>query len=168
MIGKGSTVHLLTEGNRLPLTFVMTVANVSKIASGLKVTGQQMPVEGRAKPRLVGQLASVGCVLQLVYLILLCLSDHCLLYASASKNFGLMIFGTGLRVDYPALTAHYKCLATLNVVNYYVDEGFGSLRHNQVSCVIHDGNVTVGNISPVDSRRLASNQSVLGAKHHQG
>jgi hypothetical protein len=36
--GKGSTVHLVTEGNSLPLVFLETVAHVSEVTVGLEVT----------------------------------------------------------------------------------------------------------------------------------
>jgi hypothetical protein len=35
--GKGSTVHLVTEGNGLPLAFLVTAANVAEVTVGLKV-----------------------------------------------------------------------------------------------------------------------------------
>ena len=35
--GKGSTVHLVTEGNGLPLAFLVTAANVSEVTVGLEV-----------------------------------------------------------------------------------------------------------------------------------
>jgi hypothetical protein len=35
--GKGSTVHLLTEGNGLPLAFLVTAANVAEVTVGLTV-----------------------------------------------------------------------------------------------------------------------------------
>jgi hypothetical protein len=35
--GKGSTIHLLTEGNGLPLAFLVTAANVAEVTVGLKV-----------------------------------------------------------------------------------------------------------------------------------
>jgi hypothetical protein len=35
--GKGSTVHLVTEGNGLPLAFLVTAANVAEVTVGLEV-----------------------------------------------------------------------------------------------------------------------------------
>src|ERR687894_278219 len=35
--GKGSTIHLMTEGNGLPLAFLVTAANVSEVTVGLEV-----------------------------------------------------------------------------------------------------------------------------------
>jgi hypothetical protein len=35
--GKGSTIHLVTEGNGLPLAFLVTAANVSEVTVGLEV-----------------------------------------------------------------------------------------------------------------------------------
>jgi DDE family transposase len=51
--GKGSTVHLLTEGKGLPLAFLATAANVSEVTVGLKVVDQvRVPrPQGRPKKR---------------------------------------------------------------------------------------------------------------------
>lgn len=51
--GKGSTVHLLTEGNGLPLAFLVTAANVAEVTVGLKVVDQvRVPrPQGRPKQR---------------------------------------------------------------------------------------------------------------------
>jgi transposase len=51
--GKGSTVHLLTEGNGLPLAFLVTAANVAEVRVGLKVVDQvRVPrPQGRPKQR---------------------------------------------------------------------------------------------------------------------
>ena len=51
--GKGNTVHLLTEGNGLPLSFLVTAANMAEVAVGLKVVdevGVPRP-HGRPKQR---------------------------------------------------------------------------------------------------------------------
>ena len=51
--GKGSTVHLLTEGKGLPLAFLVTAANVAEVTVGLKVVDQvRVPrPQGRPKQR---------------------------------------------------------------------------------------------------------------------
>jgi hypothetical protein len=51
--GKGSTVHLVTEGKGLPLAFLVTAANVSAVTVGLKVVDQVgVPrSQGRARQR---------------------------------------------------------------------------------------------------------------------
>jgi hypothetical protein len=38
--GKGSTIHLVTEGNGLPLAFLVTAANMSEVTVGLQVVDQ--------------------------------------------------------------------------------------------------------------------------------
>ena len=38
--GKGSTIHLVTEGNGLPLAFLVTAANVFEVTVGLQVVDQ--------------------------------------------------------------------------------------------------------------------------------
>jgi hypothetical protein len=53
---------------------------------------QQVSLEGGAEPRVVGQLASVGGALRLVYPLLRCLSDHCLLYDLTFKALELKDF----------------------------------------------------------------------------
>ena len=42
--GKGSTVHLVTEGNGLPLAFLVTAANVSEVTLGVTVLYQDCPI----------------------------------------------------------------------------------------------------------------------------
>ncbi len=51
--GKGSTVHLLTEGNGLPLAFLVTAANVAEVRVGVKVVERvKVPrPQGRPKQR---------------------------------------------------------------------------------------------------------------------
>ena len=51
--GKGSTVHLLTEGNGVPLAFLVTAANVAEVTVGLEVVdGVRVPrPKGRPKQR---------------------------------------------------------------------------------------------------------------------
>jgi hypothetical protein len=51
--GKGSTVHLLTEGNGLALAFLVTAANVAEVTVGLKVVDRvRVPrPQGRPKQR---------------------------------------------------------------------------------------------------------------------
>ncbi|HZA24863.1 MAG TPA: IS5 family transposase [Dehalococcoidia bacterium] len=51
--GKGSTIHLLTEGNGLPLAFLVTAANVAEVTVGLKVVDRvRVPrPQGRPKKR---------------------------------------------------------------------------------------------------------------------
>ncbi|HZC00573.1 MAG TPA: hypothetical protein VE844_04180 [Gammaproteobacteria bacterium] len=57
--GKGSTVHLLTEGHGLPLAFLVTAANVAEVTVGLKVVDRvRVPrPKGRPKQR-PGRLAA--------------------------------------------------------------------------------------------------------------
>lgn len=38
--GKGNTIHLLTEGNCLPLAFLVTAANIAEVSVRLKVAGR--------------------------------------------------------------------------------------------------------------------------------
>jgi hypothetical protein len=38
--GKGSTIHLLTAGNGLPLAFLVSAANMAEVTVGLKVVDQ--------------------------------------------------------------------------------------------------------------------------------
>jgi transposase len=49
--GKGSTVHLVTEGNGLPLAFLVTAANVSEVTVGLKVVDQVRVPRPQGRPR---------------------------------------------------------------------------------------------------------------------
>jgi hypothetical protein len=51
--GKGSTIHLLTEGNGLPLAFLVTAASVAEVTVGLKVVDRvRVPrPQGRPKQR---------------------------------------------------------------------------------------------------------------------
>jgi transposase len=51
--GKGSTIHLLTEGNGLPLAFLVTAANVAEVTVGLQVVDRvRVPrPQGRPKKR---------------------------------------------------------------------------------------------------------------------
>ena len=57
--GKGSTVHLLTEGHGWPLAFLVTAANVAEVTVGLKVVDRvRVPrPKGRPKQR-PGRLAA--------------------------------------------------------------------------------------------------------------
>src|ERR671915_1694563 len=49
--GKGSTIHLLTEGNGLPLAFLVTAANVSEVTVGLQVVDQVRVPRFQGRPR---------------------------------------------------------------------------------------------------------------------
>ena len=49
--GKGSTVHLVTEGNGLPLAFLVTAANVSEVTVGLPVVDQVRVPRSQGRPR---------------------------------------------------------------------------------------------------------------------
>ena len=49
--GKGSTVHLVTEGNGLPLAFLVTAANVSEVTVGLQVVDQVRVPQPQGRPR---------------------------------------------------------------------------------------------------------------------
>ena len=49
--GKGSTIHLVTEGNGLPLAFLVTAANVSEVTVGLKVIDQVKVPRPQGRPR---------------------------------------------------------------------------------------------------------------------
>lgn len=56
--GKGSMVHLVTEGNGLPLAFLVTAANVSEVTVGLKVVDQVRVPRPQGRP--CQRPASVG------------------------------------------------------------------------------------------------------------
>jgi transposase len=49
--GKGSTVHLLTEGNGLPLAFLVSAANVSEVTVGLKVVDKVRVPRPQGRPK---------------------------------------------------------------------------------------------------------------------
>ena len=49
--GQGSTVPLVTEGNGLPLAFLVTAANVSEVTVGLKVVDQVRVPRPQGRPR---------------------------------------------------------------------------------------------------------------------
>ena len=49
--GKGSTVHLVTEGNGLPLAFLVTAANVAEVIVGLKVMERVKVPRPQGRPR---------------------------------------------------------------------------------------------------------------------
>ena len=49
--GKGSTVHLVTEGNGLPLAFLVTAANVSEVTIGLEVVDRVKVPRPQGRPR---------------------------------------------------------------------------------------------------------------------
>ena len=49
--GKGSTVHLVAEGNGLPLAFLVTGANVSEVTVGLEVIDQEKVPRPQGRPR---------------------------------------------------------------------------------------------------------------------
>jgi transposase len=49
--GKGSTVHLVTEGSGLPLAFLVTAANVSEVTVGLQVVDQVRVPRPQGRPR---------------------------------------------------------------------------------------------------------------------
>jgi transposase len=49
--GKGSTIHLMTEGNGLPLAFLVTAANVSEVTVGLQVVDQVRVPRPQGRPR---------------------------------------------------------------------------------------------------------------------
>ena len=49
--GKGSTVHLVTEGNGLPLAFLVTAANVSEVTVGLEVLDRVKVPRPQGRPR---------------------------------------------------------------------------------------------------------------------
>ena len=48
--GKGSTVHLVREGNGLPLAFVVTAANVSEVTVGLEVVDRVKVPRPQGRP----------------------------------------------------------------------------------------------------------------------
>src|ERR671915_1913156 len=49
--GKGSTVHLVREGNGLPLAFLVTAANVSEVTVGLEVLDRVKVPRPQGRPR---------------------------------------------------------------------------------------------------------------------
>jgi hypothetical protein len=49
--GKGSTVHLVTEGNGLPLAYLVTPANVSEVTVGLEVVDRVRVPRPQGRPR---------------------------------------------------------------------------------------------------------------------
>jgi transposase len=49
--GKGSTVHMVTEGTGLPLTFLVTAANVSEVTVGLKVVDRVRVPRPHGRPK---------------------------------------------------------------------------------------------------------------------
>ena len=49
--GKGSSIHLLTEGNGLPLAFLVTAANVADITMGLEVVDRVRVARPRGRPK---------------------------------------------------------------------------------------------------------------------
>jgi hypothetical protein len=49
--GKGSTIHLVTESNGLPLAFLVTAANISEVTVGLKVIDQVKVPRTQGRPR---------------------------------------------------------------------------------------------------------------------
>ncbi len=49
--GKGSTVHLLTEGNGLPLAFEVTAANVAEVTVGLGVVDRARVPRPTGRPK---------------------------------------------------------------------------------------------------------------------
>lgn len=49
--GKGSTVHLLTEGNGLPMAFLVTAANVAEVGVGTQVVDRVRVPGARGRPR---------------------------------------------------------------------------------------------------------------------
>jgi hypothetical protein len=49
--GKGSTVHLVTEGEGLPLAFLVTAANVSEVTVGLKVVDRVWVPRPKGRPK---------------------------------------------------------------------------------------------------------------------
>jgi transposase len=49
--GKGSTIHLLTEGNGLPLGFLVTAANVAEVTVGLKVVDRVRVPRPKGRPK---------------------------------------------------------------------------------------------------------------------
>jgi hypothetical protein len=56
--GKGSTVHLLTEGNGLPLAFLVSAANVAEVTVGLKAVDRVRVPRPKGRPK--KRLASLG------------------------------------------------------------------------------------------------------------
>jgi hypothetical protein len=49
--GKGNTIHLLTEGNCLPLAFLVAAANIAEVAVGLKVVDQVRVPRPQGRPK---------------------------------------------------------------------------------------------------------------------
>jgi transposase len=49
--GKGSTVHLVTEGNGLPLAFLVTAANVAEVTVGLEAVDQVRVPRPKGRPK---------------------------------------------------------------------------------------------------------------------
>jgi transposase len=49
--GKGSTVHLLTEGNGLPLAFLVTAANLAEVTVGLQVVDRVRVPRPKGRPK---------------------------------------------------------------------------------------------------------------------
>jgi transposase len=49
--GKGSTVHLVTEGNGLPLAFLVTAANVAEVTVGLEVVDRVRVPRPKGRPK---------------------------------------------------------------------------------------------------------------------
>jgi Transposase DDE domain len=49
--GKGSTIHLVTEGNGLPLAFLVTAANVAEVTVGLKVVDRVRVSRPKGRPK---------------------------------------------------------------------------------------------------------------------
>jgi hypothetical protein len=49
--GKGSTIHLLTEGKGLPLAFLVTAANVAEVTVGLKVVDRVRVPRPKGRPK---------------------------------------------------------------------------------------------------------------------
>jgi transposase len=49
--GKGSTIHLVTEGKGLPLAFLVTAANVSEVTVGLEVLDRVKVPRPQGRPR---------------------------------------------------------------------------------------------------------------------
>src|SRR5918992_1177207 len=49
--GKGSTVHLVTEGNGIPLAYLVTAANVSEVTVGLEVVDRVKVPRSQGRPR---------------------------------------------------------------------------------------------------------------------
>jgi transposase len=49
--GKGSTIHLLTEGTGQPLAFLVTAANVAEVTVGLKVVDRVRVPRPKGRPK---------------------------------------------------------------------------------------------------------------------